>query len=91
MPLRLVVRNDQVYFYFPDLVIHQPGLYRIRVSLMQMVNSSEGLPEQTVVYDEVDSQSITVEVGEVSNSSLIYQRAYLSRCWQFQVQLSVYS
>ncbi|KAE8447909.1 hypothetical protein EG329_009981 [Mollisiaceae sp. DMI_Dod_QoI] len=54
--------KDRAYFYFPDLVIPEPGRYRVRVSLMQMDYSNEAAPEGVVVVREyVDSRSIVVE------------------------------
>jgi len=60
---------DRAYFYFPDLVIHEPGRYRVRVSLMQMDYSPDGSPEGAVkVLESVDSRSIIVEDGVVNRS-----------------------
>jgi hypothetical protein len=54
--------RDQAYFFFPDLVIHHPGRYRLRVSLMRMDYSPESGPDGAVVCDEqVDTRSIVVE------------------------------
>jgi hypothetical protein len=56
--------RDRAYFYFPDLVIHEPGRYRVRVTLMRMSHSYETSPEGDVRFDEyVDSRSIAVEEG----------------------------
>lgn len=61
--------QDRAYFYFPDLVIPEPGRYRIRVTLMRMSYSYESAPEGDVRFDEyVDSHSILVEEG-ASNPS----------------------
>jgi Velvet factor len=61
--------RDRAYFYFPDLVIHEPGRYRVRVSLMQMDYSPDGSTEGVVrVLESVDSRSITVEDGAVNHS-----------------------
>jgi hypothetical protein len=61
--------RDRAYFYFPDLVIHEPGRYRVRVSLMQMEYSPDGSAEGVVrVLESVDSRSITVEDGAVNHS-----------------------
>jgi hypothetical protein len=55
-------KKDRAYFYFPDLIIHEPGQYRIRVSLMQMDFSGEASPSGEVkVCDYVESRSIVVE------------------------------
>ncbi len=55
-------KKDRAYFYFPDLVINEPGRYRVRVSLMQMDYSCDEAPEGVVrVREYVDSRSITVE------------------------------
>jgi hypothetical protein len=63
--------RDRAYFYFPDLVIHEPGRYRVRVSLMQMDYSHDGSPEGVVkVLESIDSRSITVEDGAVNRSRL---------------------
>ncbi|KAF7887141.1 uncharacterized protein EAF02_003788 [Botrytis sinoallii] len=54
--------RDQAYFFFPDLAIHAPGRYRLRISLMRMDYSPESGPDGAVVCDEqVDTRSITVE------------------------------
>jgi len=53
--------RDQAYFYFPDLVIHYPGRYRIRVTLMRMEYSYESSETFSVVQDYVDSRSIIVD------------------------------
>ena len=61
--------RDRAYFFFPDLVINEPGRYRIRVSLMQMDYSIEGQPEGVVrVLESIDSRSVTVEEGVVYHS-----------------------
>ncbi|KAH7413018.1 hypothetical protein BKA64DRAFT_342848 [Cadophora sp. MPI-SDFR-AT-0126] len=55
-------QTDRAYFYFPDLVINEPGRYRVRVSLMQMDYSCDEAPEGVArVREYVDSRSITVE------------------------------
>jgi len=53
--------RDQAYFYFPDLVIHYPGRYRIRITLMRMEYSYESSETCSVVQDYVDSRSIIVD------------------------------
>lgn len=53
--------RDQGYFYFPDLVIYQPGRYRIRISLMRMAYTSESPEGIACVEENVDSHSIVVE------------------------------
>jgi hypothetical protein len=54
--------KDRAYFYFPDLTIHEPGRYRIRMSLMKMDYSCDTSPGGVVrVCEEVDSRSIVVE------------------------------
>ena len=56
--------KDRAYFYFPDLVISEPGRYRIRVTVMKMSYSCESSPEGYVQFDEyVDSHSIVVDEG----------------------------
>jgi len=72
--------KDRAYFYFPDLVIPEPGRYRIRVTLMRMSYSYESSPEGDAWFDEyVDSHSILVEEG-ASNPSrpTSRERAFLS-------------
>ena len=55
---------DRAYFYFPDLVIPEPGQYCIRVTLMRMSYSYMSASEGDVRPDEfVDSHSILVEEG----------------------------
>jgi hypothetical protein len=59
--------RDRAYFYLPDLVIYEPGRYRIRISLMRMNYSYA--PEGDVRVDEyVDSHSIVVEDGMANRS-----------------------
>jgi len=54
--------RDRAYFYFPDLVIDEPGNYRIRVSLMEMDSSQDTSSEGVVcVRETIDSRSIIVE------------------------------
>ncbi|TVY93085.1 hypothetical protein LAWI1_G002396 [Lachnellula willkommii] len=54
--------RDRAYFYFPDLVIHEPGQYRVRVTLMQMDYSCDAAPDGVVTVREyVDSRSISIE------------------------------
>ncbi len=61
--------RDRAYFYFPGLVIGEPGRYRIRVSLMRMERSPDGLAEDVVrVLETVDSRSINVNNGATSRS-----------------------
>jgi hypothetical protein len=63
------VDKDRAYFYFPGLVISEPGRYRVRVSLMRMDYSSDGPTEGVVrVLETVDSRSITVDDGAISHS-----------------------
>ncbi|KAL3418022.1 hypothetical protein PVAG01_11032 [Phlyctema vagabunda] len=51
--------REQAYFCFPDLAIHYPGKYRIRVTVMRMEDPSS--PDSPVVFeDAVDSHTITV-------------------------------
>jgi len=53
--------RDRAYFYFPDLVIDEPGSYRIRVSLMRMDFNQDASPDGVVyVRDTIDSRSIVV-------------------------------
>ena len=61
--------RERAYFFFPDLVIADPGHYRIRVSLMRLDNaySSEGT---AIVEDQVDSQIILVEDSEPAHITL---------------------
>jgi hypothetical protein len=62
-------QRDRAYFYFPGLVIGEPGRYRVRVSLMQMERSQDGLTEDVVrVLETVDSRSINVDHGVTSRS-----------------------
>jgi hypothetical protein len=65
--------RDRAYFYFPGLVIAQPGHYRIRVSLMQMQESEDqsGSTQDAgaaKVLETVDSRSINVDHGDASYS-----------------------
>ena len=61
--------KDRAYFYFPDLVIHEPGRYCVRVALMRMSYTHESAPQGDVQMVEcVDSHSIMVEDG-ASNPS----------------------
>ena len=53
--------KDRAYFYFPDLIIHEPGRYHIRISLMQMDYSYEAPDGVVSVREYVDSRSITIE------------------------------
>lgn len=56
--------TDWAYFYFPDLVIHEPGRYCIRITLMRMDYSQASSPDGVVtVCEYVDTHSITVENG----------------------------
>ena len=59
-------RRDRAYFYFPDLIINEPGRYRITISLMQMDYYEAS--ETVVVREFVDSHSITVQDGPASSS-----------------------
>lgn len=66
--------RDRAYFYFPDLVIGEPGRYRIRVSLMQMERSPDGSTEDVVrVLETADSRGIKVDHGAISRC----ERAFL--------------
>jgi hypothetical protein len=59
--------KDRAYFYFPDLVVHETGRYRIRVTLMQMDYSCDSSPNGAVVVREcTDSHSFVVEAGASS-------------------------
>jgi hypothetical protein len=60
--------RDQAYFFFPDLAIHTPGRYRVRVTLMRMNYSYESpdIGGVAVAEDYVDSRSILVEEGNSS-------------------------
>jgi hypothetical protein len=61
--------RDRAYFYFPGLVINEPGRYRIRVSLMRMDYPPDGLTEGVVrVLETADSRSIAVDDGNVNYS-----------------------
>jgi len=61
--------RDRAYFYFPDLVIDEPGSYRIRVSLMKMDFSQDSSPEGVVhVRETIDSRSIVVEENPTRDS-----------------------
>jgi len=55
--------RDQAYFYFPDLVIHYPGLYRIRVTLMRMDYPYNSSNSGSIVEDYIESRSIVVDEG----------------------------
>ncbi|TAQ84849.1 hypothetical protein B7494_g6826 [Chlorociboria aeruginascens] len=60
-------RQDRAYFYFPDLVIHVPGRYRIRISLMRMdYSTGEGA---VTVEEQVDTRSIVVDQEGTNYSS----------------------
>lgn len=61
--------TDRAYFYFPNLIIHTPGRYRVRVTLMRMNNPRGSSSEDDVRYDEhVDSHSIVVEDGAFTHA-----------------------
>ncbi|KAH8672083.1 hypothetical protein BGZ60DRAFT_430505 [Tricladium varicosporioides] len=62
--------KDRAYFYFPDLVINEPGRYRIRISLMEMDYSCGGSSSHGAVKvaEYVDSHSIIVEEGATSRA-----------------------
>lgn len=49
--------TDRAYFYFPGLIILEPGRYRIRISFMQM-DFVEGVAR---VQESIDSRSIMIE------------------------------
>ncbi|RDL30115.1 Uncharacterized protein BP5553_10393 [Venustampulla echinocandica] len=74
-----VAVEDRAYFCFPDLIIHKPGRYRIRVNLMQMDYSSNSFPDGIArVIEYVDSHSISVEHGATDCSKPNAQeRAFL--------------
>jgi hypothetical protein len=55
--------KERAYFYFPDLVIQQPGRYRIRITLMKMHYTNEYPDGIASVEEYVDSHSILVEEG----------------------------
>ncbi|KUJ19232.1 uncharacterized protein LY89DRAFT_581382 [Mollisia scopiformis] len=55
--------TDRAYFYFPDLVIPEPGRYCIRVSLMQMDYSSNEAPKGAAVVRDYDD-SRWIDVGD---------------------------
>lgn len=61
--------RDRAYFYFPDLVINEPGSYRIRVSLMRM-DVAEDASSSGVVYvrETIDSRSIIVKENPSQDS-----------------------
>lgn len=63
-------RRDQAYFYFPDLAIHTPGRYRVRVTLMRMDYTHASSEEDgTAIAEEyADSRSIVVEDSEVNGT-----------------------
>jgi len=62
--------NDQAYYYFLDLVIQNPGTYRIRVNFMGVDHSPESGPNGTnIVLQQLDSRRIIVE-----NPGLPYAR-----------------
>ncbi|TVY82031.1 hypothetical protein LSUE1_G004056 [Lachnellula suecica] len=61
--------RDRAYFYFPDLVIHEPGQYTIRVTLMQMDYSCDTAPDGVVTVREyVDSRSISIDANAPNRS-----------------------
>ncbi|KAH6712194.1 hypothetical protein DL95DRAFT_433637 [Leptodontidium sp. 2 PMI_412] len=74
-----IAQTDRAYFYFPDLVINEPGRYRVRVSLMQMDYSCDEAPEGVArVREYVDSRSITVEErSDTSSRPSSRERAFL--------------
>lgn len=54
--------RERAYFYFPDLVIHHPGEYCIRITLMQMDYSCDTAPDGVVTVREyVDSRMISID------------------------------
>jgi hypothetical protein len=63
--------RKRAYFHFHDLVIKQPGHYRIRVTLFQVdYSSSASAPEgEVIVRDSVDSSVISVEENEPSKQT----------------------
>ena len=52
--------QGRAYFSFPNLVIREPGRYRVRISLMQMDDSCESAP-YVRVCEYIDSRIIVVE------------------------------
>jgi hypothetical protein len=61
--------SNAAYFYFPDLIIHQPGQYRVRITLMQMDYSCDTAPDGVVTVREwVDSRSITIDENAPNRS-----------------------
>jgi hypothetical protein len=55
--------KERAYFYFPDLVIQQPGRYRIRITLMKMHYTNEYPDGIASVEEYADSHSVLVEEG----------------------------
>jgi len=61
--------RDEAYFYFKNLVIDEPGIYRIRVSLMEMDYSQDTCSGGVVCCREIiDSRSILVEENPTHDS-----------------------
>ncbi|KAG9230277.1 hypothetical protein BJ875DRAFT_409205 [Amylocarpus encephaloides] len=56
--------KDRAYFCFPDIVIHHPGRYRVRITLMHVDYSCGSSPSGVVTVSEhTDSNTIMVEEG----------------------------
>jgi len=54
--------RDRAYFCFPNLSIHLPGRYRLKLSLMRMNYSDNAFPDGVAIIEQVvNSRSITVE------------------------------
>jgi hypothetical protein len=68
-PLNATHSEYHAYFYFPDLVISEPGRYYIRIGLMKM-EYSEDTSAKAVVLEFVQSYLIIVQDTPVPSSSL---------------------
>jgi hypothetical protein len=55
--------GGQAYFYFPELVVHQPGRYRARVPLMKIYHAYEYPDGVGSVGEYADRHLILVEEG----------------------------
>ncbi|KAF4630871.1 hypothetical protein G7Y89_g7267 [Cudoniella acicularis] len=62
---------DRAYFYFPDLVIHEPGRYRIRISLMEMDYSCDSAPDGIVRYPNCYPEANTVDIYRAHLTSIL--------------------
>ena len=62
------------YMRFPELVIRQPGTYRIRITLIRIRNSSSDPPAASatggVSVQAVDSNPIVVQAAGGSSSNV---------------------